>query len=60
MYKYEINLKMQFQTRPTKTEVEFKLFDILKNGFTLRSEDEADDYVKRKIIKEKNIERKIK
>ena len=36
------------------------LFDILKNGFTLRSEDEADDYVKRKIIKEKNIERKIK
>lgn len=60
MHKYEINLKMQFKTRPSKVEVEHKLFDILKNGFTLRTEEEADDYVRRKHIKEKNIERKIK
>ena len=59
MYKYEINLKLQFKTRPTKFEVESKLFDVLKNGFVLKSTEDKDYFVKKKTIKEKN-ERKAK
>jgi len=57
-YKYEINLKLQFKTRPSKFEVESKLFDVLKNGFVLKSTEDKDYFVKKKTIKEKNIERK--
>ena len=53
MYKYEINLKLQFKTRPTKFEVESKLFDVLKNGFVLKSTEDEDYFVKKKTIKEK-------
>ena len=60
MYKYEINLKLQFKTRPTKHEVESKLFDVLKNGFILKSTEDKDYFVKKKTIKEKNIEGKVK
>lgn len=59
-YKYEINLKLEFKTRPTKFEVESKLFDVLKNGFVLKSTEDKDYFVKKKTIKEKNIERKTK
>ena len=60
MSKYQINYKMEFKTRPSKFEVECKLFDLLKNGFTLKSVEETNTFVRKKHIKEKNIERKIK
>ena len=44
---------MEFKTRPTKTEVENKLFDLLAKGFTLRTPEEQDDYVRKKEIREK-------
>ena len=50
---YCINYRMEFKTRPTKAEVENKLFDLLRDGFTLRTPEEEEDY--RKIIKEKNV-----
>tara|TARA_R100000655_G_scaffold53198_2_gene91088 strand:+ start:1364 stop:1537 length:174 start_codon:yes stop_codon:yes gene_type:complete len=48
-----INLKMEFKTRPSKYEVESKLFDLLKEGFTLRTPEEQDDYIRAKEIREK-------
>ena len=60
MSKYQINYKMEFKTRPSKFEVESKLFDLLKNGFTLTSVEETNTFVRKKHIQEKNIERKIK
>lgn len=60
MSKYQINYKMEFKTRPSKFEVESKLFDLLKNGFTLKSVEETNTFVRKKHIQEKNIERKIK
>ena len=53
MSKYIINYKMEFKTRPSKFEVESKLFDLLAKGFTLRTLEEQDDYVKAKEIREK-------
>ena len=53
MSKYIINYKMEFKTRPSKFDVESKLFDLLKEGFTLRTPEEQDDYVRRKEIREK-------
>jgi hypothetical protein len=53
MSKYVINYKMQFKTRPSKYEVESKLFDLLAKGFTLRTPEEQDDYVRAKEIREK-------
>ena len=60
MSKYQINYKMEFKTRPSKFEVESKLFDLLKNGFTLKSVEETNTFLRKKHIQEKNIERKIK
>ena len=60
MSKFQINYKMEFKTRPSKFEVECKLFDLLKNGFTLKSVEETNTFVRKKHIQEKNIERKIK
>jgi|TARA_R100000329_G_scaffold147448_1_gene135096 uncharacterized protein YcgL (UPF0745 family) len=51
--KYVINLSMEFKSRPTKSEVESKLFDLLKDGFTLRTPEEQDDYIRAKEIREK-------
>ena len=53
MSKYIINYKMEFKTRPSKYEVESKLFDLLAKGFTLRTPEEQDDYVRAKDIREK-------
>ena len=53
MSKYVINYKIEFKTRPSKYEVESKLFDLLAKGFTLRTPEEQDDYVKAKEIIEK-------
>ncbi len=44
---------MEFKTRPTKAEVENKLFDLIRDGFTLRTPEEQDEYVKAKEIREK-------
>tara|TARA_R100000329_G_scaffold126302_2_gene104916 strand:+ start:12607 stop:12750 length:144 start_codon:yes stop_codon:yes gene_type:complete len=44
---------MEFKTRPTKYEVETKLFNLLRDGFSLRTLEEQDDYVKAKEIREK-------
>ncbi len=54
MSKYVINYKMEFKTRPSKFDVESKLFDLLKEGFTLRTPEEQDDYARAKEIREKN------
>ena len=51
--KYEINYKMQFNSRPSKLEVETKLFNLLRDGFTLRTPEEQDEYVRAKEIREK-------
>ena len=51
--KYEINYKMEFNSRPSKLEVETKLFNLLRDGFTLRTPEEQDDYVRAKEIREK-------
>lgn len=44
---------MEFKTRPSKYEVESKLFNLLRDGFTLRTLEEQDDYVRKKEIREK-------
>ena len=54
MNKYVINYKMEFKTRPTKHEVEGRLWNLLAKGFTLRTVEENDYYVTRKEVKEKN------
>jgi len=53
MSKYVINYKMEFKTRPSKFEVESKLFDLLAKGFTLRTPEEQNNYVKAKEIRDK-------
>ncbi len=40
--KWIINLKLEFKTRPTKAEVENKLFDLLRDGFTLKTKEEHE------------------
>ena len=55
MSKYIINYKMEFKTRPTKAEVESKLFELIRDGFSLRTVEEQDEYIKAKeIIEKKN------
>ena len=44
---------MEFKTRPTKAEVESKMFELIRDGFTLRTIEEQDEYVKAKEIREK-------
>ena len=56
MSKYQINYKMEFKTRPSKYDVECKLFDLLKNGFTLKSVEETSTVVRLKNIQEKKNE----
>tara|TARA_A100000172_G_C2982555_1_gene89909 strand:+ start:144 stop:320 length:177 start_codon:yes stop_codon:yes gene_type:complete len=53
--RFVINYRMEFKTRPTKAEVENKLFDLLRDGFTLRTPEEQEDYVTKKEIREKKI-----
>ena len=53
MSKYIINYRMEFKTRPTKAEVENKLFDLIRDGFTLRTMEEHDEYIRAKEIREK-------
>ena len=40
--KWFINLKLEFNTRPTKAEVENKLFDLIRDGFTLKTKEEHE------------------
>ena len=44
---------MEFKTRPTKAEVESKLFELIRDGFSLRTVEEQDEYIKAKEIREK-------
>ena len=44
---------MEFRTRPTKAEVESKLFELIRDGFSLRTVEEQDQYVKAKEIRGK-------
>ena len=53
MSKYVINYRMEFKTRPTKAEVESKLFELIRDGFSLRTVEEQDEYIKAKEIREK-------
>ena len=39
---YKINLTMKFRTRPTKAEVENKLFDLIRDGFVLKTKEEHE------------------
>tara|TARA_R110000803_G_scaffold34488_2_gene75227 strand:+ start:2222 stop:2410 length:189 start_codon:yes stop_codon:yes gene_type:complete len=54
MGKFIINYKMEFKTRPTKQEVEGRLWDLIAQGFTLRSVEENDYYTTTKELKQKN------
>ena len=53
MNKYIINYRMEFKTRPTKAEVESKMFELIRDGFTLRTMEEQDEYIRAKEIREK-------
>lgn len=44
---------MEFKTRPSKHEVESKLWNLLSKGFTLRTVEENNYYVNKKEVKEK-------
>tara|TARA_R100001163_G_C5014490_1_gene159308 strand:+ start:768 stop:941 length:174 start_codon:yes stop_codon:yes gene_type:complete len=39
---YKINLTMEFKYRPTKSDVENKLFDLIRDGFTLKTKEEHE------------------
>ena len=39
---YKINITLEFKTRPTKSEVENKLFDLIRDGFTLKTKEEHE------------------
>ena len=39
---YKINLTMEFRTRPTKRDVEDKLFNLLRDGFSLQRKEEYE------------------
>ena len=39
---YKINLTMEFRTRPTKADVENKLFDLIRDGFVLKTKEEHE------------------
>ena len=53
MSRYIIKYRMEFKTRPTKAEVESKLFELIRDGFSLRTVEEQDDYIRAKEIREK-------
>ena len=44
---------MEFEKRPSKAEVENRLWDLIAKGFTLRSVEDEDYYVTKKELKEK-------
>ena len=37
---YKINICLEFRTRPTKAEVENKLFNLIRDGFVLKTKEE--------------------
>ena len=39
---YKINITLEFRNRPTKAEVENKLFNLIRDGFTLKTKEEHD------------------
>ena len=39
---YKINITLEFKTRPTKAEVEDKLFCLIRDGFTLKTKEEHE------------------
>jgi len=39
---YKINVTLEFKTRPTKAEVEDKLFCLIRDGFTLKTKEEHE------------------
>ena len=43
---YKINLIMEFRTRPTKRDVEDKLFNLLRDGFSLQRKEEYGGFQK--------------
>ena len=52
---YVINYKMYFHKKPAKADVENKLFNLLRDDFTLRTAEEEDDYVKKKRYTGENV-----
>ena len=38
----KINITLEFKTRPTKAEVEDKLFCLIRDGFTLKTKEEHE------------------
>ncbi len=39
---YKINICLEFRTRPTKSEVENKLFNLIRDGFVLKTKEEHE------------------
>ena len=39
---YKINICLEFRTRPTKAEVENKLFNLIRDGFVLKTKEEHE------------------
>jgi len=42
MTKYKIRLVLEFNTRPSKRDVEDKLFNLLRDGFSLKHMEEYE------------------
>ena len=51
MSKYKIHLQLDFDKRPSKWDVRSKLFDLLKDGFTLKQKDKYDREIKQIVDK---------
>ena len=49
---------MVFTSRPTKAMVENKLFDLLRDGFTLMSIEDTDSRVRKEVKKKRRYEKK--
>ena len=39
---YKINISLEFRTRPTKAMVEDKLFNLIRDGFVLKTKEEHE------------------
>ena len=39
---YKINICLEFRTRPTKAMVEDKLFNLIRDGFVLKTKEEHE------------------
>jgi hypothetical protein len=47
--KYKIHLVLEFRTRPTKKDVMDRLFNLLRDGFTLKHKEDYEKEIKQSV-----------